>query len=544
MHDDQEKYTPPSRVDTPVSIVKSQSSCTPIIHYSSSSTLQTPYTIYGKWQKRFIVLGAAIAALLSSVTTNIYLPVLPVLADHFNVTESKINLTITTYLVFQGVTPAILGGFTDRYGRRPTYMICLTISMLSNVGLAVSDRYVELLVIRCFQAIGVASLQALCQAVVADVITNAERGQYMALTQLAPILGPSLGALLGGTLAYLLGWRSVFMFLAISSLVILSLMLLFFPETCRRIAGDGSQPVSKVYQPLRHLIKVYRVSRTSDNHVPSDRDTDRVERQNGAAAAPILLTLSQALILFFRKELCLLTLYNGLIFGGIQAISTTIPSQFMEIYQLNTFRIGLLYLPVVGGGVIATLIIGKAMNWNFARYARKGDISALEHGRQHDLYDFPIERARIQVALPALVISIVSVAAWGWSLEKGTSIAVPCMLIFCVAFGLIGVNSAMTSLVADTHPGQAGSAAAANNIGRFGLAAIMTAAIQPLIHAVGIGLACTIISCLYILFSPLLFVVMFRGMRWRVALREKEEAREREKHGVGGANDPEQSTTG
>jgi sugar phosphate permease len=167
--------------------------------------LLAKYTVYTQWQKRLIVLAASVAALFSPLTAQIYLPALTVLASDFDVTASQINLTVTTYMVFQGVTPMFIGGLADAVGRRPAYIICFVIYLAANVGLACSRSYVGLLVVRCIQSAGSSTTVALCQAVVADIVTSAERGQYIGFTVIPTVLGPSLGPVLGGLLTQYLG---------------------------------------------------------------------------------------------------------------------------------------------------------------------------------------------------------------------------------------------------------------------------------------------------------------------------------------------------
>jgi hypothetical protein len=58
-----------------------------------------PFSIYSSRDKKFIVLMASLAALLSPLSANIYYPAMNVLADELNVSLTLINLTITAYLV-------------------------------------------------------------------------------------------------------------------------------------------------------------------------------------------------------------------------------------------------------------------------------------------------------------------------------------------------------------------------------------------------------------------------------------------------------------
>jgi hypothetical protein len=60
---------------------------------------ELPFSIYGSREKKFIVLMASLAALLSPLSANIYYPALNTLADELRVSLTLINLTITAYLV-------------------------------------------------------------------------------------------------------------------------------------------------------------------------------------------------------------------------------------------------------------------------------------------------------------------------------------------------------------------------------------------------------------------------------------------------------------
>ena len=81
-------------------------------HSSSSDDTQPPaqltrtassvgpvYSVFGKNQKRFIVVMASCAGFFSPVSANIYFPALNSLASDLHVSNSLINLTLTTYMV-------------------------------------------------------------------------------------------------------------------------------------------------------------------------------------------------------------------------------------------------------------------------------------------------------------------------------------------------------------------------------------------------------------------------------------------------------------
>lgn len=489
-----------------------------------SQAFEPLYSSFTQWEKRLIVLGAALSAFFSPLTAQIYFPALNVIADAFHVSSSKINLTVTTYMVFQGITPMFIGGFADTGGRRPAYVICFVIYIAANIGVALCQNYAELLVLRCLQSAGAASTVALCQAVIADTITSAERGQYIGITVLPVVLAPSLGPVLGGILTQYLGWRSMFWFLTILAAVTLVLMLFFYPETCRKIVGDGSIRPHPVYRTVWQVIKDRRRRREAEK----SNDLEELHRVHTATSGRSRPKLKidfgnpfDSVAILFEPVLGLLLLYSSLVFAGFYAIATSMSEQMKDLYGLNEIEIGLMYLPMAAGSIVAAFIVGPSINWNYRRHARRLGM-ALTKGRQDDLTNFPIERARLEVGLPLLALATCIIFAWGWAIQYRASLAVPAVLLFLMGVGMIGFNNTTSIVIVDIYPGKAGAATAANNLTRCLIGAAATAIITPVINGIGAGWAFTIFGFIYLLGAPVLFLIMRNGIKWRRRLREKE----------------------
>ncbi|KKA30902.1 hypothetical protein TD95_002628 [Thielaviopsis punctulata] len=470
-----------------------------------------PYTVYTLWQKRLIVLGCSIAAFFSPMTQQIYYPALPTLASTFHVTDSQINLTVSTYMIFQGLTPMFLGNLSDSMGRRPTYMVCFTVYIAANIGLALAPNYASLLVLRCLQAAGGSSTISLAFAVVADVVTSAERGAFIGFTALPIVLAPAIGPVIGGVLAQYLGWRAIFWYLVIFSGVVMVALFLVFPETCRKITGDGSITPPRLNRTGYALIKD-ALGKSSTTAV--------------AAAAPpprAKLTLPNPLpsiMILTEKELGLLLFNSAVVYSGFYTISTALPSQFRKIYGLNDVQTGLMFLPMAAGSTVTAAIVGPLMNWNYRRHCAALHIP-YDRLRQQNLAGFPIERARLEVGLPLMALAALTIIAWGWVVHVQAPLAVPCVLMFVLGVGLVGYNNTSNALVVDVNQSRAGAASASNNLTRCLFGAGASAAILPLIEAIGIQWAFTIIGSLYFVASPMLFAVMKHGVRWRAEIAEK-----------------------
>lgn len=218
------------------------------------------YSVFTVGQKRAIIFAGSFAAwfspmvshpspspldehrLTSRQTGSIYFPALDRIGEDLGVSDSAMSITVTTYLIMQGLAPMMIAGFSDTAGRRPAYILCFTIYMISNLALGLQNNYVALLVLRLTQSAGSSGTVALASGLVGDLVTSSERGQYIAYSSLGSVLGPTLSPVIGGLLSQYLDWHWIFWFLLILSGVFFVPFFLFFPETSRKLVGDGSIP--------------------------------------------------------------------------------------------------------------------------------------------------------------------------------------------------------------------------------------------------------------------------------------------------------------
>jgi MFS family permease len=56
-----------------------------------------------------------------------YFPAIPTIAKDLSVSSELINLTVTSYLIFQGLSPSIWGAVADVHGRRAIYILTFVI---------------------------------------------------------------------------------------------------------------------------------------------------------------------------------------------------------------------------------------------------------------------------------------------------------------------------------------------------------------------------------------------------------------------------------
>ena len=493
-----------------------------------------PYSVFTHKEKKIIIFCAGLSQFFSPISGQIYFPSLDAIAADLHVSNSLVNLTITTYLVstivqieaeihlltvlqiMQGIAPAFVGGFSDSSGRRPTYFICFVVYVAANIGLGIQNNYAALMVLRCLQSAGGASTVALASAVVSDLVTSQERGVYVSYMSIAPQTGPSLGPIIGGLLGQYLGWHSVFWFLLICTGVVFIPCALFLAETCRNVVDDGSVPPPK-WSRCYVNTKMEKRLLAEGRPIPYDKRDELARKRHLRFPNPL-----ETVKIVFTKEAGYILAYIGLLCCGYYATIALIPSQFGSIYGFNQIQIALCYLPLGCGSLLAGLVRGRIIDSRYKFHAKRLGMP-LEFNRQADLSNFPIERARLEVVIPTLALGSACFIGFGWMVQYKVNLSGPLIFLFLIGFCVSASINTVSVLLVDIYPGRAGTASAANNLVRCWLGAGATSGVEPLINKIGMGWTTTFFGLLVVAFSPILWYIMENGPKWRRAAKEKKE---------------------
>lgn len=410
--------------------------------------------------------------------------------------------------VFQGVAPTIIGGLSDRIGRRPAYLLSFIIFLAANIGLALQSSFVALIILRCVQSCGSSGTVSLSSAVVSDVATRQQRGSYIGLAALGSSMGPALGPLIGGLLNHFLGWRSIFWFLAIFGGAMFLVFLLFIPETCQNVVGNGSLPAQRWNKPLI----AYFWKKGNPSEVESRSERTNKQRPGILSSIPIIL----------QKETFLTLFYGGVLYAGYYIIITGLPQQLASTYHYNSIQVGLCYIPIGAGPLIIRPIIGRIMDSNFRRHAKRLGVEIVEN-RQHDIDSFPIERVRLEVSLVMAYISCASVIPYGWVMGlHHPSLPAVLVLLFIMGLCTSAAFQPYNSLIIDINPRSPAAATAANQFVRCVLGAGGVATVNPMLDNLGRGWTSTLIALIWVVMSVCWWGVIFWGPKWREAKKAKD----------------------
>ena len=385
---------------------------------------------------------------------------------------------------------------------------------------------------------------ALASGVVADVATAAERGSYMGFATAGALLGPAFGPVVGGVLAEFLGWRAIFWFLVIIAGVYIAVFAIFFPETSRKAVGNGSIPPKGLNISLLNYLTIRKQRRLSADSIEKTESPESTLEAAPPQKHKFRFPNPLASIHIINdKETALLLLSNALLFAGFYDVTATIPSLYQQIYGFNDLQIGLCYIPFGFGSCFAALTTGKFLDWNFRRWARLTGLE-IKKGRQSNLRDFPVEKARLQVALPCFYASIATLILYGWILQINGPLGSILVILFFMAYFMTASITIASTLLIDFYPTRPATATAANNLCRCLLGAGATAVIEPMLQAMGRGWCFTFISLVLLATSPILYSVYAKGMEWREERRIKEERSRQKKDAKKAGREEEGAVTG
>ncbi|WP_294184582.1 MFS transporter [uncultured Sphingobacterium sp.] len=171
---------------------------------------------------------------ITGLATDIYLPSMPQMAQELGLNESKIQLTLSLFLISYGVAQFFTGALVDAWGRYRINLISLFLFIISFWVTAHTQDIWVIYLMRILQGILSAFVVISKRAYFVDVYDGEQRKHYLSIMTIVWSIGPIVAPFIGGYLQTQFGWRSNFMVLAAYSAVLFVLELIFSSETIRQ----------------------------------------------------------------------------------------------------------------------------------------------------------------------------------------------------------------------------------------------------------------------------------------------------------------------
>ena len=169
-----------------------------------------------KWRV-FIVVGIALFTMVmdASVTSI----ALPSIAEDFSLSLRVVSWVALSASLTISAALLPLGRLADIAGRKSVHLVGIALFAAGSIFAAVSPNLATLLGARVVMSVGAAMDQALIMAIVVSVFPAHERGKGLGLITMAVGVGAIAGPIIGGPLVDLFGWRSVYWFMSIPTIL-------------------------------------------------------------------------------------------------------------------------------------------------------------------------------------------------------------------------------------------------------------------------------------------------------------------------------------
>ncbi|KAF2227446.1 MFS transporter [Elsinoe ampelina] len=380
-----------------------------------------PYN-FPHWQKTTNLLLVAFHAMTATFTASAIQSAYPAIAA-----DLAISLQKTTYLTSLQI--AILGGaplfwrpLSQRYGRRPVFLLSLICSLVGNVGCAVSRTFATQALCRAIVAWFISPAAGIGSAVVQETFFERERARYMGWWTLMVTLGVPIAPFLFGFVAQRVEYRWIYWILAIMNGVQFVLYFFLGPET--------------------------RYVRTGVEHSTSDLKAKYWEFKRLDPTPMRLKDFYSPLVLAARPVVLIPAAAYSMVFLLAGVLPTVEVAQlFAEKFEFDAQQLGLQYLGFIIGGVIGEQLAGPLSDWWMRRGVKDGKVRP---GNEH----------RLWLAYPGFALAVVGITVFLVQTDRLPPLHYNVTPIVGAAIAAAGnqiVTTILVTYAVDCYPQEAGS---------------------------------------------------------------------------------------
>ncbi len=179
--------------------------------------------------RKFAMIGLALGMMVACMDGTIIGTCANVIAKDLG-GEELYSWMVTTYLLCQSAMVPIAGKMSDRYGRKPLFLIGLILFATGSVFAGLSNSMMMLIVCRGVQGLGGGILMPVAMASVADFYSPEDRGKVQGALGAVFGIGSGIGPLVGGALCEYISWHWIFYINIPIILICILLTVKKFPE--------------------------------------------------------------------------------------------------------------------------------------------------------------------------------------------------------------------------------------------------------------------------------------------------------------------------
>lgn len=215
-------------------------------------------------QRALTSLAVLLASLsmLGPFSVDTYLPSFPAIQGDLQVSAVQMQQTLSVYLLTFAVMTLFHGTLSDSFGRRPIVIVNLLVFAVASLGCAFAATFEQLLALRGIQGLSAGAGIVVGRAIIRDSLEGHAAQRLMSLVTMIFGLAPAVAPIIGGWLQDWFGWRSVFVFLAAYSAILLLACRSRLPETLPRHDRQPFRlgPLARNYWTLGRSLPLFLIS--------------------------------------------------------------------------------------------------------------------------------------------------------------------------------------------------------------------------------------------------------------------------------------------
>ncbi|XHF98333.1 hypothetical protein AWENTII_001889 [Aspergillus wentii] len=375
-----------------------------------------------EWKKMMNLILVAFHACMGTFTAAAIIPAYSNIVELYGVSTQRASYLTTLQICILGGAPLFWKPLSNRFGRRPIFLISLICSLVCNVGCAKSNTYGSTAACRALGAFFIAPASAIGSAVVMETTFKKDRARYMGIWTLMITLGVPGGPFIFGFVAYRAGYEWIYWVLAMINGGQFILYLFFGPES--RYVDNGADRHGSNWKV--EYLYVRRIDATPFTWYEFVKPLTM-------AAHPSIVIPTCAYAMVF-------------LFGSILT-TVEVPDLLQQKFDLNTEQLGMQFL-----GVIIGSVLGEQMGGNLSDYWMKQ--------RSRRIQDNPEPEFRLWLSYFGFALTIVGLIVFLVCTQTASSGHWTVTPIIGTAISAVGtqlVTTVMVTYAMDCYPGEAAS---------------------------------------------------------------------------------------
>ena len=173
----------------------------------------------------FIIAASLVTIAQSIITTGVVY-----LMSDFSVSSTQAQWSYSVFLLVVGVMIPLSAYISRRFNARTIFFFSLSIFLLGSIICYFSTSLIILIIGRILQGIGNGIIMPYVQILLLRTIPEEKWQTYMGLYGLVIAIAPVLGSFIGGFVITIYGWRELFSFFTVATIIILVLGIIFVKD--------------------------------------------------------------------------------------------------------------------------------------------------------------------------------------------------------------------------------------------------------------------------------------------------------------------------